>query len=103
MPRQKTVSSGVVSRTRRPKQPDGKAGVATQADDAVGEGVVAAIDPEMFDGDPAAEMVPATDEPITAVARAGLREEPVAEEDDDEDEEDEDEGEAPVVEEGKEP
>ncbi|NYH99739.1 RNA polymerase nonessential primary-like sigma factor [Cupriavidus plantarum] len=65
--------------------------MATQADDAVGEGVVAAIDPEMFDGDPAAEMVPATDEPITAVARAGLREEPVAEEDDDEDEEDEDE------------
>src|SRR5437868_13033799 len=64
MPRQKTVSSGVVSRTRRPKQPEGKAGVAKSAD---------VVDAEGFGDDPAAEMVPATDEPITPVSRAGLR------------------------------
>ena len=64
MPRQKTVSSGVVSRTRRPKQPEGKAGVARHDD-----GIAA----EVFGEDPASEMVPATDEPITPVSRAGLR------------------------------
>lgn len=72
MPRQKTVSSGVVSRTRRPKQPEGKAGVA-QAESVDAGGMEAAVDSGMFDQDPAAEMVPATDEPIRAVARPGLR------------------------------
>ncbi|CAG9164078.1 RNA polymerase sigma factor RpoS [Cupriavidus pampae] len=97
MPRQKTVSSGVVSRTRRPKQPEGKAGVVAQTDDSADAEVVAALDTEMLDGDPAADMVPATDEPINAGSRAGLREassreEPVADDaDDDEDEDDEEE------------
>ncbi|WP_423196856.1 RNA polymerase sigma factor RpoS [Cupriavidus sp. H19C3] len=92
MPRQKTVSSGVVSRTRRPKQPEGKAGVA-RADDsldtAVHPGMEAAVDSGMFEPDPAAELVPVTDEPITAVTRAGLREEVVADGEDQADDEEE--------------
>ncbi|ODV40690.1 RNA polymerase sigma factor RpoS [Cupriavidus sp. UYMMa02A] len=62
MPRQKTVSSGTVSRARRPKQPEVKAGVARPDD----------ID--AFDKDVGAELIPATDEPIATNVTVGLRE-----------------------------
>ncbi|KAI3589688.1 RNA polymerase sigma factor RpoS [Cupriavidus sp. U2] len=66
MPRQKTVSSGVVSRTRRPKQPEGQAGVATRA--AEGDAEVFEVELE-----PASDMVPVADEPIAPVSRGSLR------------------------------
>lgn len=65
MPRQKTVSSGTVSRARRPKQPEVKAGVA-HAD--------ARADAEGFEPDLAAELIPVTDEPIATSTSVGLRE-----------------------------
>ncbi|WP_454721640.1 MULTISPECIES: RNA polymerase sigma factor RpoS [Cupriavidus] len=92
MARQKTVSTGSASRTRRSKQPEMQqtAGVA-QAD----------AEADAYDQDPAAELVPLTDEPITAGGTAGLREadlmveevERQARDEDEEDSEDEDEGE----------
>ncbi|MGH8789028.1 MAG: RNA polymerase sigma factor RpoS [Cupriavidus necator] len=65
MPRQKTVSSGTVSRARRPKQPEVKAGVAHPDARAAAEG---------FEPDLAAELIPVTDEPIATSASVGLRE-----------------------------
>ncbi|WP_026200410.1 RNA polymerase sigma factor RpoS [Cupriavidus sp. UYPR2.512] len=65
MPRQKTVSSGTVSRARRPKQPEVKAGVAHPD---------ARADAEGFEPDLAAELIPVTDEPIATSTSVGLRE-----------------------------
>jgi RNA polymerase nonessential primary-like sigma factor len=65
MPRQKTVSSGTVSRARRPKQPEVKAGVAHPDERADAEG---------FEPDLAAELIPVTDEPIATSTSVGLRE-----------------------------
>lgn len=93
MARQKTVSTGSTSRTRRSKQPEMQqtAGVA-QAD----------ADADAYDQDPAAELVPLTDEPITAGGTAGLREadlmveevERQARDEEDEESDDEEEGES---------
>lgn len=95
MPRQKTVSTGSTSRTRRPKQPElqQSTGVA-QAD--------ADADSEAYGQDPAADLVPLTDEPITTGTAVGLREadlmveevERQARDEDEEESEDEEEGEA---------
>ena len=85
MPRQKTVSSGVVSRTRRPKQPEGKAGVARQPDDE--------IDAEVLGVDPASDMVPVTDEPIAPMSRASRRAEANGADESDHDDEGDDESE----------
>ncbi|WP_059413350.1 RNA polymerase sigma factor RpoS [Cupriavidus basilensis] len=93
MARQKTVSTGSTSRTRRSKQPEMQqtAGVA-QAD----------AEADAYDQDPAAELVPLTDEPITAGGTAGLREadlmveevERQARDEEDEESDDEEEGES---------
>src|SRR5438445_1685096 len=95
MPRQKTVSTGSTSRARRPKQPElqQSTGVA-QAD--------ADADSEAYGQDPAADLVPLTDEPITTGTAVGLREadlmveevERQARDEDEEESEDEEEGEA---------
>ncbi|PLP96237.1 RNA polymerase sigma factor RpoS [Cupriavidus pauculus] len=106
MPRQKTVSSGVVSRTRRPKQPEGKAGVATRAADGGDDG---AFGVEL---EPAADMVPVAEEPIAPVSRGSLRNgdrnteratDVSADDSDDEDEESEDDEEEGAAEAAPEP
>ena len=63
MPRQKTVSSGTASRTRRPKQPEVKAGVAAADPQA---------EPFGQDVDAAAELIPLTEEPIATGGGAVL-------------------------------
>ncbi|WP_043367830.1 sigma-70 family RNA polymerase sigma factor, partial [Cupriavidus sp. WS] len=93
MARQKTVSTGSTSRTRRSKQPEMQqtAGVAQAEAEA-----------DAYDQDPAAELVPLTDEPITAGGTAGLREadlmveevERQARDEEDEESDDEEEGES---------
>ncbi|KWR85989.1 RNA polymerase sigma factor RpoS [Cupriavidus sp. IDO] len=91
MPRQKTVSSGTVSRARRPKQPEVKAGVAQPLDHA---------DADEFGKDLAADLIPVTDEPIATSTSVGLREADLLADDnerharDDEDDEQEDEEES---------
>ncbi len=89
MPRQKAVSSGTVSRARRPSQPEVKAGVA-QSD--------VRDDMGAFDKDVGADLIPVTDEPIATTATVGLREADLLSDDndrhlndDDEDEDEEDE------------
>ncbi|CAG9166380.1 RNA polymerase sigma factor RpoS [Cupriavidus laharis] len=85
MPRQKTVSSGIVSRARRPKQPEVKAGVARADDQA---------DLDAFDKDVGAELIPVTDEPIATTATVGLREADLLSDDNDRHLNDDDEDEA---------
>ena len=89
MPRQKTVSSGTtVSRARRPKQPEVKAGVAHPDEHA---------DAQAFEPDLAADLIPVTDEPIATSTSVGLREADLLADDndrhlrDDDDDESEDE------------
>ena len=83
MPRQKTVSSGTASRTRRAKQPEARSGVAHRDGQADG-----------YDHDLAAELIPLTDEPIAPGAGAvGLREADLMADDGDAVARDDDEGE----------
>jgi RNA polymerase nonessential primary-like sigma factor len=95
MPRQKTVSSGNVSRTRRPKQPEVQAGVAEVAES---DGAA------RFGQDVAAELVPPTDEPISPGTAAVLREAEIIADDSEhraQDDEDEDDSEDEDGEEGE--